>query len=352
VSRDTAYILFTSGSTGRPKGVRLTHANLAAYFRTFDSRYEFAPDDVFSQTLGLNFDCSLVDMFGAWAAGSTVQVVPALAFGDLPGFAAEHGLTVWFSTPSAIALVRRMGGLRPGALPGLRLSYFAGEALLCADAERWQHATGGVVENLYGPAELTITVTSHRYSPRSRELAVNGVVPIGRLHGDHDGLLLGPDGEPAADEGELCITGPQMSPGYLNPEQDHGTFVQREGRTWYHTGDRVRRLANGELAYLGRSDSQVQVHGLRVELAEVDQAVRDLPGVTDAVTVPVHVDATTELAVFYTGTKVAPMALARRLREVLPAAMVPRQLRHLEEFPLNVNRKVDRGLLAKLALES
>lgn len=349
VRRDSAYILFTSGSTGRPKGVRLTDANLAAYFRTFDARYAFAPEDVFSQTLGLNFDCSLVDMFGAWAAGAAVQVVSGPAFGDLPGFAAEHGLTVWFSTPSTIALVRRMGGLRPGALSGLRLSYFAGEALLCADAEHWQQATGGVVENLYGPTELTITVTGHRYSPRTRELAVNGLVPIGRVHDGHDFVLLGVAGRPAAEEGELCITGAQMSPGYLDPEQDRGRFVVLDGRTWYRTGDRVRLLPGGELAYLGRSDSQVQVHGLRVELSEVDQAVRELPGVTDAVTVPVQTGGTTELTVFYTGERTAPVVLARLLRERLPAAMVPRRLEHLAQFPLNVNRKVDRGRLAELA---
>ncbi|MET7297976.1 hypothetical protein [Embleya sp. NPDC005575] len=144
-----------------------------------------------------------------------------------------------------------------------------------------------------------------------------------------------------------------MSPGYLDAEQDRGRFVAMDGRTWYRAGDRVRRLPDGELAYLGRSDSQVQVqvHGLRVELAEVDEAMRELPGVTDAVTVPVRIEGTTELAVLHTGEQTAPVVPARLLRKRLPEGMVPRRIRHLAEFPLNVNRNVDRGLPAKPAAE-
>ncbi|MQY09722.1 AMP-binding protein [Actinomadura macrotermitis] len=347
---DVAYMLFTSGSTGRPKGVPITHGSTAHYFDLMDRRYDFGPEDVFSQSVELNFDCAMFELFCPWGVGGSAHAVPARAYLDLPAFLAERRMTVWFSVPSGIGLVRRMGGLAPGSLPSLRWSFFAGEALLCSDAAAWQEAApNSAVENLYGPTELTITVTRHRWSARSPGLAVNGVVPIGGLHPGHAMLLRADDGASAETEGELCIAGEQMTAGYLNPEDDRGRFLERDGRLWYRTGDRVRLLPGGELAYLGRLDSQVQVQGWRVELAEIDHAVRGFDGVQAAVTTTRPARDGLELVVFYTGTRVPPAGLARRLREVLPAGMIPKDFRHLAEFPLNSNGKVDRPLLAKWA---
>ena len=349
---DTAYILFTSGSTGRPKGVPITHASLFDHFQTMDARYpDLGPQDVFSQVLEPNFDCAIFELFAAWGAGGTVCQVPPLAYLDLPAFLTERGVTVWFSTPSAISLLRRMGSLTPGALSTLRLSCFAGEALLCSDVQDWQVAADrAVIDNLYGPTELTLTVTGHRWQPRtSPERAVNGVVPIGAVYRGHDHLLLGPHGEPDPDEGELCITGPQMTSGYLVESDNAGRFLERNGRRWYRTGDRVRQLADGELGYLGRQDSQVQLGGMRIELAEVDHALRGCAEVTEAVTVTRPVADGLELVAFYTGRPAGRLELIRQLRHALPEAMIPRTFRHLAEFPLNANRKVDRLQLAATA---
>nr|BAO66530.1 nonribosomal peptide synthase [Streptomyces sp. MJ635-86F5] len=351
---DLAYILFTSGSTGRPKGVPLTHGNFGHFFRITDQRYDFHADDVFSQVLELSFDCVVLELFSAWGAGGTVCHIPPHAYLDLPSFTAERGVSVWFSTPSAIDMVRRMGGLRDGALPSLRWSFFAGEALKCTDAADWQAAaTKARIENLYGPAELTLTITGHRWQPElSRRLAVNGIVPIGAVHPGHRSILLAPDGTESATEGELCVSGPQSAAGYLDPADDEDRFVERDAERWYRTGDRVRVLPNGELAYLGRNDSQVQIHGVRVELPEVDQAVRACPGVADAVTVTRPTGGGLELVVFYTGTPVSPADLNRHLRRLLPDGAIPKAFRHLAEFPLNPNRKVDRIRLAALAAEA
>ncbi|WP_437050455.1 AMP-binding protein [Streptomyces sp. enrichment culture] len=350
---DTAYVLFTSGSTGRPKGVPISHGSAAHYFRLQDERYDFTPDDVFSQTFDLNFDCAMFDLFCAWGAGATALWVPPGAYRELPAFAAGNRMTVWFSTPSAIPLVRRLGGLAPGSLPGLRWSFFAGEALTCRDAADWQTAaSGSALENLYGPTELTITIAAHRWEGHSARIAVNGVVPIGHVNGGHEHLLLGADGRPAADEGELCVTGPQTTRGYLDAADDAGRFLEHDARTWYRTGDRVRRIGDsGELAYLGRLDSQVQIAGWRVELPEVDHALRGCAGVTEAVTVDVAGASGTELVVFYTGREVPAAVFARQLREVLPMGMTPRHYWHLDEFPLNSNRKTDRGALRARAAE-
>ncbi|HEU5390511.1 MAG TPA: AMP-binding protein [Streptosporangiaceae bacterium] len=348
---DTAYVLFTSGSTGRPKGVRISHGSLAHYFSLLDENYGFAAADVFSQTFDLNFDCAMFDMFGAWGAGASIDPVPAAAYRDIPAYVTGRGITVWFSVPSTIALQRRLGVLRPGSLPSLRWSLFAGEALRAADAAGWQAAApASTVGNLYGPTELTITVTGHRWDPAtSPGLCVNGLAPIGFLHPGHDHFLLSDDGEPAEAEGELCVTGPQLTPGYLDPADGEGRFVERARRRWYRTGDRVRRLADGQLVYLGRRDSQVQIQGWRVELAEVEHAMRGCADVSDAVAVTRPAAAGLELVVFYTGSPRRPADLARNLRAALPAGLIPRAFIHRDVFPLNGNRKIDRGALAREA---
>ncbi|GAA3166248.1 D-alanine--poly(phosphoribitol) ligase [Planomonospora alba] len=348
-----AYVLFTSGSTGRPKGVTITHGNTGHYFRLLDARYDFTPDDVFTQVFDLNFDCAMFDLFCAWGAGATVVAVPPGAYRDMPAFCAEQGVTVWFSTPSAVSLIRRTGGLREGAFPGLRWSFFAGEALRCEDAADWERAApGSVVENLYGPTELTITVSGHRWSAElTPRLAANGVVPIGRVHDGHEHFLLGDDGGEAETEGELCISGPQMTPGYLDPADNEGRFLRRGSRLWYRTGDRVRRTGEGELAYLGRLDSQVQVQGLRIELAEIEHALRSCSGVEEAVAVGAPAAGGLELYAFYTGAGAPPAQLAKELRAVLPEQMIPRRFLRLPEMPLNPNRKIDRSVLRARAAE-
>jgi amino acid adenylation domain-containing protein len=345
---DMAYILFTSGSTGRPKGVPVTHGMTHHYFRLADARYDFTESDVFSQTFDVNFDCAMFDMFCAWGAGASVRTIPAAAYRDLPAFIADSGMTVWFSVPSLISLIRRTGGLAPGGMPTLRWSLFAGEALRAADVVDWQAAAAGsTVENIYGPTELTVTVTGHRWSPEvSPGLCVNGLVPIGSVHEGHDHLLLTPDGAVSDHEGELCVTGPQMTSGYVDPSDNEGRFLERDARTWYRTGDRVRLLSNGELIYLGRVDSQVQLNGWRVELAEIEHALRGCADVQDAVAVTRPTDEGPQLAVFYTGAPSSPATLARQLREILPQGMMPKHFQYVDEFPLNANRKIDRARLA------
>ncbi|NJP66743.1 AMP-binding protein [Streptomyces spiramenti] len=364
---DTAYLLFTSGSTGTPKGVRISHANAAAYFRVLDGRYDFRPDDTFSQTFDLNFDCAMFDLFCAWGSGARVVHVPAGAYPNLPRFLAAENVTVWFSAPSTIGLVRRTCGLAPGSLPTLRWSFFAGEALRNQDAADWQRAAdNSAVENLYGPTELTVTIAAHRFDAGADPgNGGNGGVPIGTVHPGHRQLLLRDDGttvipgeegasgegsDPGEDaEGELCVSGPQLTPGYLDPTHGEGRFLEVDGARYYRTGDRVRRAAGGELLYLGRRDNQVQIQGRRVELAEIDHALSGCSTVAEAVTLAVHGDAGTDLVVFYTGTPVPPGALARELREALPPGVLPKHYQHLDRLPLNSNRKVDRKVLSETA---
>jgi amino acid adenylation domain-containing protein len=342
---DTAYIMFTSGSTGRPKGVPISHDNVRSFLDAAQARYRIDSSDVLAQTFEPTFDLFMFGLFMAWSANATLVAAPAAVLGRLAGFAAKEGLTVWFSVPGTIRLLRRLGRLDPGSLPALRLSMFCGEPLTCADAEAWgMAAPNGTVENLYGPTELTIACTAHRWRPS--EAGVSGLVPIGMPFPGARCLLAVSDRGPDGDEGELCVTGPQMFAGYLDPADDVGRFLEHGGSRWYRTGDRVRRLSGGELAYLGRLDQQVKVRGYRVEPLEVEHALRQCAGVGDCVVVAVPHGGETELAAVYTGDPAAADGLARTLADSLPGYMVPAVVRHVAELPVNSNGKIDRQVLA------
>lgn len=162
-----------------------------------------------------------------------------------------------------------------------------------------------------------------------------------------------------AEEGELLVRGTQRFPGYLDPADDPGRFAAGEPGTglipceggpltdahWYRTGDRVARDGEG-LVHLGRLDSQVKISGYRVELGEVEEALRARPGVTNAVVVARTDLSAPVLQAVCTGNAPDPAPLLEALQERLPAYMVPRTLLRLPELPLNLNGKTDRGAVA------
>ena len=357
---DVAYVLFTSGSTGRPKGVPISHGNVDYFLWYNQRRYGFTPADVCSQTFAATFDLAMFDMFMAWGAGATLESTPVHAFLALPEFIERKKMTVWFSVPSAISVVRRRGGLSPGSMPSLRWSLFCGEALMRQDAEDWHRAASkSVLENMYGPTELTIACSSYRWRPeQSSSECVNDVVPIGTIYPSLRYVLIDPLGQPDPAEGELCVTGPQMFSGYLDSRDDENRFVMHDGRRWYRTGDRVRLEARGAgetgggsgvLQYLGRVDHQVKIRGYRIELAEIEHATRALPGIHQVAAVPVRHKGIVELAMFYAGSSLTPEDVIVALGQSLPDYMVPRWAWRLDDMPLNANRKVDRRALADMA---
>ncbi|MEU4792129.1 amino acid adenylation domain-containing protein [Micromonospora tulbaghiae] len=345
---DVAYVMFTSGSTGTAKGVPVSHANLSHFLRVVESRYPLGPGDVLAQTFEPTFDLFMFSLFVGWRAGATVTAVPPRAYRSLGQFIRDSAVTMWFSVPSSIGLARRMKQLSPGALGGLRWSLFCGEPLTIDDANAWRIAAPeAVLDNLYGPTELTIACTAHRWN--GTDPGVNGLVPIGRLHPGHRGLLVDPDCVPNADEGELCVSGPQMISGYLTTSDDDGRFIQRSGDRYYRTGDVVRRLPDGGLAYLGRRDFQVKVRGYRVEPTEVEAALRALDGVEEAAVVTVGEAEDRQLAAFVRGSGREPAGLARSVATILPPYMVPRWIWWVDDLPLNPNGKTDRRRLVREA---
>ncbi|MFD9498166.1 amino acid adenylation domain-containing protein [Streptomyces sp. NPDC060035] len=349
---DIAYVLFTSGSTGRPKGVPVSHSNVRHFVGSVLDRYDFTEEDVFSQTFGLTFDLAFFDLFVTWACGGTLVYTHPAALGRLPQFVRREGITVWFSVPGVISVLRRSGGLAPDSLPSLRWSLFCGEALLDEDASSWHTAAANsTVENLYGPTELTIACSAQRWSPATGGAGSHGLVPIGHLFPGHDALLLDEAGKPDPRHGELCVNGPQMFSGYLNADDDADRFVRFDGRLWYRTGDVVHRSDGGELLYVGRTDHQTKIRGYRIEPAEIEHHLRALPGVEAAVVLAVGEEAVERrLVAVCSGTSLDAGALEKRLRGTLPPHLVPAAFVVLDGLPVNDRGKTDRQALVPVAL--
>jgi amino acid adenylation domain-containing protein len=356
---DPAYLLFTSGSTGTPKGVVVSHGNVRAFLDALAQRYDFGEEDRFSQTFNLTFDLSVFDLFAAWESGACVCCPSDKTLLNPADFIRRSRLTIWFSVPSIAVFMRRLRVLKPASFPALRWSLFCGEALPAAVTQEWAAAAPrSTVENLYGPTEATIACTAYRWDPQhSPDESELGIVPIGRPLGAMSTLVAG-DGlreVPVGETGELLLSGPQVVEGYWHDAAATSrAFVSVEGRPYYRTGDRVRRPdGEGPLLYLGRLDNQIKVLGHRVELGEVEAAIREETGIDAVAAVgwPKSPTGAGGIAAFVGDHEIDVAALKERLAARLPGYMVPRKLRLLAELPLNANGKWDRGALIRLLEE-
>lgn len=353
-----AYLLFTSGSTGVPKGVMVSQRNVAHFVDAMVERYGITEQDRFSQTFDMTFDLSAFDMFVAWEKGACV-CCPTLQEKSLPAtWINEAKLTIWFSVPSTGALMNKLRMLTPNRYPTLRYSLFCGEALPIEIVEKWQAAaSASIVENLYGPTELTIACTLYRWDPaRSKDESEQGVVPIGEPYPGMEVLVVDDTLREVSpgESGELLMTGPQLSLGYYkDQERTAAAFVVPPGkdRVFYRTGDRVRRPVAGKpLTYLGRVDFQIKLQGYRVELGEIEALAREAAGVDVAVAIgwPMSASGAEGIVVFLATASADTEAIMARLKERLPAYMRPSAIKLMAELPLNSNGKVDRKALARI----
>jgi len=296
------------------------------------------------------------DLFAAWSVGGCV-CCPSLVQRMTPAsYIREAGLTVWFSVPSAAELMRQTRALEPGAFPSLRWSLFCGEALTALAAQAWRAAAPSApLDNLYGPTEVTLACTVYRWDDtHSPPRCVDGVVPIGDPLDGMTARVVDADRRPVPDgtAGELLMVGPQVAAGYWRaPAQTHASFVACAEGPGYLPGDRVvRPSAHAPLAYLGRVDHQIKLHGHRVEPGEIESAIRDTGVASRALVMGLPAGAPTahELVAFVEAESLDEAAVRSRLAECLPVYMLPRRFVAVGAFPQNANGKVDRAALLGL----
>jgi amino acid adenylation domain-containing protein len=356
-----AYLLFTSGSTGQPKGVMVSHANVLHYIDYVTKRYDFASNDRVSQTFDLTFDLSAHDMFVAWKSGACLCCPTQKQLLKPGAFINNARLTVWFSVPSTAVFMRRFGVLKPGMYPGLRLTLFCGEALPVEIVRHWALAApNSEIENIYGPTELTIGCTAYRWNnATSPDECEQEIVPIGQPFAGMRALIVDEQLREVEQgkDGELLMTGPQLSLGYWQDgEKTRQAFVPVAGKNgiYYRTGDRVRQPGPDDpLVYLGRLDNQIKVLGHRVELGEVEAAVRQVSGLEGVVAIgwPTTESGADGIVIFLGTDSFDTRSLVSQLKGKLPTYMLPRNVLFLRRFPLNANGKYDRKAL-RLILEN
>ncbi|MFE5813397.1 amino acid adenylation domain-containing protein [Streptomyces sp. NPDC056479] len=354
---DPAYVIYTSGSTGRPKGVVVPHSSVVTLLANTQPDMDFGPHDVWVQFHSFSFDFAVWELWGALAYGGGL-LVPEYGLTrspvDFHRLVRERGVTVLNQTPSAFYQFIEADRHAGEPLPALRRIIFGGEALELGRLRGWveRHGTGSPeLVNMYGITETTVHVT-HRVLTDEDFAHGDDVSPIG---GPIPGLVtyllddrLRP--VPPGREGAIYVAGDQVSLGYLGrPGLTAGRFVANpfagDGSRMYHTGDLARRTLDGELEFTGRADDQVQLKGFRVELGEVESAVRELDGVVDvAVTVA---DSGDHLVAHVVGALSGDFT--ELLSRKLPVHMVPGRVLPLDALPLTVNGKLDRKALIERA---
>jgi amino acid adenylation domain-containing protein len=351
-----AYILYTSGSTGRPKAVVVTHRNAVRLFAAMDVVFGQREPGVWLAVTSICFDMSVFELLGTLTRGGRVVIHDERPGGRGPSVAeqiARHGVSHLQCTPSQAGMLaatpERLGGLAP-----LSHLLLGGEALPGPLADRLAATVAGAVLNLYGPTETTI------FSLVQRVERGEAKPLIGRPLSNTEVYLLDASLQPVplGANGEVFLGGDGVSMGYWRrPDLTAERFLpdplgSRPGGRLYRTGDLARHRKDGSVDYLGRSDHQVKVRGVRMELGEIEAALRAHPAVAETVAA-VRDDAPggRRLIAYLVPVAGAPAGvpsaseLRRFLAERLPEAMIPSAFVPLAALPLNRNGKVDRKAL-------
>ncbi|WP_262414534.1 non-ribosomal peptide synthetase [Streptomyces sp. ST1015] len=339
MDRQLGYVSYTSGSTGTPKGVAVTHHDVVSLAR--DSAFTgggHARALVHSPTA---FDASTYEMWVPLLGGGTAVVaeagVPVDAFA-VRELTERHDLTgVWLTA----GLFRLAAEEDPGCFAGLREVWAGGEAVPSGAVRRVLEACPGVtVTNGYGPTETTTFATNRPCSPGS---SVPDSLPIGRPLDGMRAYVLDPALRPVPRGvvGELYLSGDGVTRGYLGrPGATAERFVADPcgpvGARMYRTGDRVRVTGAGELEFHGRTDSQLKLRGFRIEPAEIEGALAEHPGVTQAVVL-----VRGERLIGYAVSQADPEELRAHLAARLPEYAVPAAVVPLARLPLTPNGKLD-----------
>jgi amino acid adenylation domain-containing protein/FkbM family methyltransferase len=289
---DLAYVIYTSGSTGRPKGVCIEHRNIVNYVLGVTERLQLLPGMSHATVSTIAADLGNTVIFPSLATGGCLHVISqerAESQALLSDYFGRHDIDVLKIVPSHLAALQ--AGKDPERVMPRKRLILGGEASRGEWVERLRAlAPGCEIYNHYGPTETAVGVLTHQVGPQ-RAVTASGTLPLGTPLANSRVCILGPDGRPvpAGEQGELCIGGRGVGRGYLNrPELTAKKFVRDPAGAdasarLYHTGDRARSLPDGSIEFCGRIDHQVKLHGYRVELGEIESALREHPGVRDAV---------------------------------------------------------------------
>jgi len=364
--RDPAHILFTSGSTGIPKGVIITHANVIHFIEWAIKYFDLSTSDRISGHPPLHFDLSFFDIFGTFAAGAQLHLVPPelnLLPNKLAEFIRASELTQWFSVPSVLTYMAKFDVVRIGDFPTLKRLLWCGEVFSTPSLMYWMKRLPHVrFTNLYGPTETTIA--SSYYTVPECPMDKRAAIPIGTVCDGEELLVLDEKLQPVppGEFGELYIRGVGLSPGYWGDEEKtRAVFLPNPYSLdptdrIYKTGDLAKVGDDGLVYFFGRADSQIKSRGYRIELGEIEAALHALDVLQECAVVALNSDGFEGVSICCAyvpapGSGPTPVTLRKELSKVLPSYMLPSCWVALERLPKNANGKIDRHRLREEFLQ-
>lgn len=357
---DTFYIIFTSGSTGKPKGVQITADCLNCYLdwsMTLGNAPEEKQGLVFLNQAPFSFDLSVMDLYTCLASGGTLWCLEKEIQGDygrLFDSLYDSHAGIWVSTPSFADICLADPRFTQDWMPELKVFLFCGETLTNRTGKKLKERfPNAVIMNTYGPTESTVAVTEVEVTKELLDTCAP--LPVGKAKPgtwleiwDSEGHKL-PEGE----EGEIIILGNTVSTGYYQrPDLTEKVFFTEEDGErvvrGYRTGD-SGYMKDGMLFYCGRIDLQIKLHGYRIELEDIENNLRKLPGVSHAVVIPNQKGGKVKSLTAFVAAAEKERQDARQLREdlgkYLPVYMIPKKIIFMSQIPLTNNGKADRKTL-------
>ncbi|AYK63291.1 plipastatin non-ribosomal peptide synthetase PpsC [Bacillus subtilis] len=343
-----AYIIYTSGSTGKPKGVMIEQRSVIRLVK--NSNYiTFTPEDRLLMTSSIGFDVGSFEIFGPLLNGAALHLSDQQTFLDshqLKRYIEHQGITTIWLTSS---LFNHLTEQNEQTFSQLKHLIIGGEALSPSHVNRIRNVCPEVsIWNGYGPTENT-TFSTCLHIQKTYELSI----PIGRPVGNSTAYILNQWGvlQPVGAVGELCVGGDGVARGYLGrPDLTKEKFVKNPfvpGDRLYRTGDLARWLPDGTIEYVGRIDDQVKVRGYRVELGEIETALRQIDGVKEAAVLARTAQTGSKELFGYISVKAGTNAEQVRslLARSLPNYMIPAYIIEMETLPLTSNGKLNRKAL-------
>ena len=343
-----AYIIYTSGSTGKPKGVMIEQRSVIRLVK--NSNYiTFTPEDRLLMTSSIGFDVGSFEIFGPLLNGAALHLSDQQTFLDshqLKRYIEHQGITTIWLTSS---LFNHLTEQNEQTFSQLKHLIIGGEALSPSHVNRIRNVCPEVsIWNGYGPTENT-TFSTCLHIQKTYELSI----PIGRPVGNSTAFILNQWGvlQPVGAVGELCVGGDGVARGYLGrPDLTKEKFVPHPfapGDRLYRTGDLARWLSDGTIEYVGRIDDQVKVRGYRVELGEIETALRQIDGVKEAAVLARTAQTGSKELFGYISVKAGTNAEQVRslLARSLPNYMIPAYIIEMETLPLTSNGKLNRKAL-------
>jgi amino acid adenylation domain-containing protein len=291
-----AYVIYTSGTTGKPKGVPITHSNLQALFTATEPFFQFRETDVGLLFHSFAFDFSVWEIWSVLGYGGKL-IIPSDETRTTPKQLAklikEEGVTLLNQTPTAFSVNAEILCTYSPQELALRFVIFGGERLNFQTLRNWHQHFGlksPRLVNMYGITETTVHASLHIISEDDLN---NTESNIGKLLPHFDYIIRPCEDEPDNFSGELLLSGPQVTHGYLNiNNEESGKFIWAENNgkqyRYYCSGDLVRRNNQGELIYMGRRDQQCKINGYRIETGEIESVLADSVKINEICVVATH----------------------------------------------------------------